>query len=224
MLEVGCGPGKLWRENLERIPRSWDVTLTDASPGMIEATKGHLKDEPRTFAYGVVDAQEIPFGDTSFDAVVAIHTLYHVPDQARALAEIRRVLRPGGRFYASTNGRAHMWEVGDLAAHFAEGETLEQIRSAHTLNPFRLEDGLEMLSGYFDDVTLHRFESSLHVTEAEPLLAFILSGTGTAELREKPSVAQVRRLEAFKAYLRERIAAEGAVHITQASGLFEAHS
>lgn len=224
VLEVGCGPGKLWRENLKRIPQSWDVTLTDASPGMIEAAKGHLKDEPRTFAYGVVDAQEIPFGDASFDAVVAIHTLYHVPDQARALAEIRRVLKPGGRFYASTNGRAHMREVGDLAAHFAEGETLEQIRSAHTLNSFRLEDGLEMLSGYFDDVTLHRFESSLHVTEAEPLLAFILSGAATAELREKPSAAQVRRLEAFKAYLRERIAAQGAVHITQASGLFEAHS
>lgn len=221
VLELGCGPAKLWRENLDRIP-DWNITLTDASPGMLEEAKAYLEDAPRAFSYEVVDVQEIPFADASFDAVIAIHMLYHVPDQPRALREIRRVLRPGGRFYASTNGRAHMKEVGDLAAHFAEGVMLERIRSAHTLNSFRLEDGLEMLSGYFTDVTLHRRESSLKVTEAEPLLAFILSATAAAELRERPSAAQSERLEGFKATLRERIKAEGAVHVTQASGLFEA--
>ncbi len=223
VLEVGCGPGRLWQENVDRIPQSWDVTLTDASPGMIEEARAHLKDEPYTFAYRVMDVQEIPFADASFDAVVAIHMLYHVPDQHRALSELRRVLKPGGRFYASTNGREHMREVGDLAAHFAEGELLERIRSAHTLNPFRLEDGSEMLSRYFGEVVLHKLESSLVVTEAEPLHAFILSGEATADLRERPSAAEVRRLDDFKAYLGERIAAQGAVHITQASGLFEAH-
>ena len=222
VLELGCGPAKLWRENLERIP-DWDVTLTDASPGMIGEAKAYLKDAPRAFSYEVVDVQEIPFADASFDAVVAIHMLYHVPDQPRALAEIRRVLKPGGRFYASTNGRSHMHEIGDLAAHFAEGETLERIRSAHTLNSFRLEDGLEMLSAHFTDVTLYRRESSLKVTEAEPLLAFILSATAATELRERPTAAQSERLGGFKAHLRKRIEAEGAVHITQASGLFEAH-
>ena len=222
VLELGCGPAKLWRENLERTPKSWDVTLTDASPGMIEEAKTYLEDAPRAFSYRVVDVQNIPFADASFDAVIAIHMLYHVPDQPRALTEIRRVLRPGGRFYASTNGRAHMQEIGDLAAHFAEGEVLENIRSAHRRNSFRLEDGLEMLSGYFADVRLHRFESSLEVTEAEPLLAYILSASAAAELRERPSAAQRERLEAFKAYLNRRIAAEGAVHITTVPGLFEA--
>lgn len=64
VLELGCGPAKLWRENLERIPQSWDVTLTDASPGMLAEAKAYLKEEPRTFAYEVVDVQEIPFADT----------------------------------------------------------------------------------------------------------------------------------------------------------------
>ena len=222
ILELGCGSAKLWRENLARIPESWDVTLTDASPGMLEEAEAHLKDEPHTFSYKVVDAQAIPFDDASFDAIIAVHMLYHVPDQHRALAEIRRVLKPNGRFYASTNGRTHMQEIGNLAAHFAEGETLEQLRAAHTLNSFRLEDGLEMLSAYFGEVTLHKRESSLEVTEAEPLLAFILSATAAAQLREKPTAAQLRKLEAFKQHIKKRIAAEGAVHITQASGLFEA--
>ena len=222
VLELGCGPAKLWRENLERIPLGWDMTLTDTSLGMLEEAKSHLSDDPHTFDYEIADAQAISFDDASFDAVIAVHMLYHVPDQNRALTEIRRVLKPGGHFYASTNGRTHMQEIGDLAAHFAEGEMLEQIRCAHTLNSFRLEDGLEMLSAHFGQVTLHERESSLEVTEAEPLLAFILSATAATELRERPTAAQIQKLEDFKAYIRERINAEGAVHITQASGLFEA--
>lgn len=222
VLELGCGPARLWRENLERISENWNITLTDASPGMLEEASAYLKDEPHTFGYEVVDAQAIPFDEASFDAVIAIHMLYHVPDQHRALAEIRRVLKPGGQFYASTNGRTHMKEIGDLAAHFAEGETLGQIRAAHTLNSFRLEDGLEILSAHFHKVTLHRRKSSLEVTEAEPLLAFILSATAAKELRTRPTAAQVEKLEAFKAHISERIEAEGAVHITQATGLFEA--
>ncbi len=222
VLELGCGSAKLWRENLERVPQGWDVTLTDASPGMLEEAESYLKNELNTFSYGVVDAQAIPFDDASFDAVIAVHMLHHVPDQHRALAEIRRVLRPGGRFYASTNGRTHMQEIGDLAAHFAEGETLEHIRAAHTAGRFRLEDGIEMLSAHFSDVTLHRRESSLEVTEAEPLLAFILSATAAAQLRERPTATQIEKFRAFKQHIKGRIAAEGAVRITQASGLFEA--
>jgi ubiquinone/menaquinone biosynthesis C-methylase UbiE len=224
VLELGCGPAKLWCENLERIPEDWHITLTDLSAGMIAEAGVQLQNAPHGFAFAVADAQQLPFDDGDFDAVVAIHMLYHVPDQQRALTEMRRVLRPGGRVYASTNGKTHMQEVGDLAAYFAEGETLEQIRAAHRLNSFRLEDGFEMLSPYFSDVTLHRYENSLEVTEAEPLLAYILSATAATELRERPSAAQVERLEAFKKRLAEQISARGAVHITTTPGLFEAHA
>ena len=131
-----------------RVPQSWDVTLTDASSGMLEEARAYLENEPRTFAYEVVDAQAIPFDAASFDAVIAVHMLYHVPDQHRALREVRRVLKPEGLFYASTNGRTHMQEIGDLAAHFADGETLEQLRSSHRLNSFRLEDARDAISSF----------------------------------------------------------------------------
>ena len=224
VLELGSGPAKLWRENLERIPADWHVTLSDFSAGMIAESERHLAASGRDFSFRVADAQDLPFKRGSFDAVVAVHVLYHVPDQDRALSEVRRVLKPGGRFYASTNSRDHMKEIGDLAAHISEGETLERIRAAHRLNSFRLEDGLELLSPYFSEVTLHRFENSLKVTEAEPLLAYILSATAAKALRERPSEAQKRRLEAFKRYVNERVAAEGAVHITVLPGLFQARA
>lgn len=221
VLEVGCGPARLWRENRERVPEDWDITLVDLSPGMVAEAERHVGGV-RRFAFRVADVQNLPFTNASFDAVVAIHMLYHVPDQQRALAEVRRVLKPGGRFYVSTNGRAHMQEIGDLAAHVAEGEALEQIRSAHTLNSFRLEDGEAMLAKSFGQVKLHRFDNALEVTEAEPLLAYILSATAATELRERPSAEQRRRLEAFRGYVNQRIAAEGAVRLTVLPGLFEA--
>lgn len=222
VLELGCGPAKLWRENLARIPADWHLTLTDLSAGMIAEAERHLADTGRDFAFRVADAQDLPFEDGSFDAVVAVHMLYHVPDQGRALSEVRRVLKPGGRFYASTNSRDHMKEIGDLAAHIAEGETLERIRAAHRLRSFRLEDGFELLTPHFREVTLHRFKNALEVTEAEPLLAYILSATAATELRERPSDEQKRRLGAFKTYVAGRVAAEGAVRITVLPGLFEA--
>ena len=222
VLELGSGPAKLWLENLERLPASWHVTLTDFSAGMVAEAERRLAAAGREFSFEVADAQNLPFEDGSFDAVVAVHMLYHVPDQGRALSEVRRVLKPGGRLYASTNSRDHMKEVGGLAAHLADGETLERIRAAHRLGSFRLEDGLELLSPYFSEVTLYRFKNSLEVTEAEPLLAYILSATAATELRERPNDEQKRRLGAFKTYVEGRIADEGAVRLTVLPGLFEA--
>ena len=46
------------------------------------------------FAYEIIDAQAIPYGTQRFDIVIANHMLYHVPDRAQAIAEMRRVLKP----------------------------------------------------------------------------------------------------------------------------------
>jgi SAM-dependent methyltransferase len=89
----------------------------------------------------VGDVQALPFGDGEFDCAVAAWMLYHVPDLDRALAELARVLRPGGRLVAVTNAPEHLlelrrlvglgaWEFSfsadeaeaDLARHFARVE------------------------------------------------------------------------------------------------------
>src|SRR5262245_7806534 len=77
VLELGCGPGELWRENADRIPEGWEVTLADLSPGMLAAARRSLRDLLRSFAFAEVDAQSIPFPDACFDGVIANHMLYH---------------------------------------------------------------------------------------------------------------------------------------------------
>ena len=88
------------------------------SDGMLDETRTNLAQLGHSFTYSQADAQELPFHDASFDAVIANHMLYHVPDIPRALKEVRRVLKPSGFCYAATMGLANMREMDELAARF----------------------------------------------------------------------------------------------------------
>jgi SAM-dependent methyltransferase len=203
VLELGCGTGKLWQTNAARIPPSWHLTLTDLSFGMAQAA----------FAAGVAadfaqsDAQTIPFRDAYFDAVIANHMLYHVPDISRALVEIRRVLKPDGELYAATNGRDHMRELEELGGEFG-------FKPASATLSFGLENGAEILARHFPSVRRLLFVDGLRVTKTEPLLAYMLSMASATGLRGTTSEEQLRQKIA------DRIARDGAIQITKSVGLF----
>jgi ubiquinone/menaquinone biosynthesis C-methylase UbiE len=213
ILELGCGPGDLWSQNLNRIPQGWDITLSDFSPGMLQEVQQNLRDSQRHFEFKVIDAQSIPYDDESFDAVIANHMLYHVPDRAKALSEMRRVLKPGGRFYASTIGRSHLQELDQLVSKFAPNAGPFGYRTQP--HPFILESSLEEISQWFSRVTLRRYEDALVITEAEPLVAYILSGTWSDAFGDN------KRTE-FTKFVEQELARQGAIHVTKDSGVFQA--
>ena len=96
LLELGCGTGVLWRENAARIPAGASLTLADLSNGMLDTARARLAGLSPQPHFARADAQSLPFPDGRFDLVMANHMLYHVPDRGRALAELARVLAPGG--------------------------------------------------------------------------------------------------------------------------------
>ena len=214
ILEVGCGPAKFWLNNMDRIPVGWDITLSDFSPGMLQEARQNLRNSNRPFAFEVFDVQSIPFDNAHFDAVIANHMLYHVPDRAKALAEIRRVLKPGGHLYAATNGQNHMRELHELLEKF-DPDTMARWFSSASLMPFRLENGRTELSPWFSSITLHRYESDLIVTEAEPLVAYVLSMFVTPMITGE-------KINQFRSFVEQELAAHGPIHITKDTGLFEA--
>jgi SAM-dependent methyltransferase len=107
VLEVGGGEGEL----AERIGRELGVVVVgvDQSARMVEIQRSKGIDAR------VGDVLELPFADGEFDLAVAAWMLYHVSDVGRALAELARVLQPGGRLVAVTNSAEHLRELTDLA-------------------------------------------------------------------------------------------------------------
>jgi SAM-dependent methyltransferase len=111
VLEIGCGPGHL-AALLARTP-GLRVTGIDLDPGMVARADAHANREvgadrhrPR---FLVADVAALPFPDASFDLVVSTFSMHHWADPTVGLAEIRRVLRPGGR--------ALIWDPVSRIAH-----------------------------------------------------------------------------------------------------------
>jgi SAM-dependent methyltransferase len=145
VLEVGCGWGELAQKIHDEV--DVEVVATDLSPHMaalarsagIEAT--------------VADVQELPFADETFDVAVAAWMLYHVPDIDRGLAELARVLRPGGRLVAATNSVTHLQELRVL------------VGSGRSTIQFSRESGDEILARHFARIDREDIDGELEFAD-----------------------------------------------------------
>lgn len=209
ILELGCGTGALWLENQERIPLGWQSILTDLFAGMLRQAQIDLAGTPSVLCFAVSDAQAIPLGDASVDAVIANHMLYHVPNRSRAVEEVRRVLGPGGVLYAATVGRRHLVELQELVQRF--DATVEAWRGGATAG-FVLENGAGQLRPCFDKIELRRYEDALVVTEAQLLADYVLSAAEALRVGERPAQ--------LLAFLQAELAVQGAIRITKDTGMF----
>ena len=177
VLEVGCGPG----EAATRIARELgaEVVAIDQSERMVELARGRGVDAR------VGDVQQLDFEDGSFDCVLAAWMLYHVPDVDRAIREIARVLRAGGRLVAVTNADDHLAELWSLVG-------IERVPHG-----FGRENGGELLRRHF--ATVERRDADGTVTLRDAAVRSYLASSAHArpfvdavpELRE-PLVARRR--------------------------------
>jgi ubiquinone/menaquinone biosynthesis C-methylase UbiE len=92
VLDVGCGTGTLTVALARRSARAIGV---DPAPRMVAQARAKQGNAPVSFI--VASAEALPFADSSFDGATASLTLHHWSDAERGLAEMARVLRPGGR-------------------------------------------------------------------------------------------------------------------------------
>ena len=209
VLEVGCGDGSLWTRNADKVPRQLSVTLSDISAGMVRDARRAVGQEDSRYTFRVMDCQKLPEPEGSYDRVIANHVLFYCQDISRAAREISRVLKTGGLFICSAYGRAHMQEIGQLAAEFDDRIVL----SADKLyDKFGKENGAQILKPYFSSVEWIPYEDSLNVTEADPLISYILSCHGNQ------NQYIVDRYNDFRNFVRKRTA--GGFHVTKDAGIF----
>jgi ubiquinone/menaquinone biosynthesis C-methylase UbiE len=96
-LEIGCGTG-FFLLNLMQAGVAGRGSVTDISPGMVAVALRNAGQLGVDVDGRVADAETIPYPDGMFDLVVGHAVLHHIPDVERALREVLRVLKPGGRF------------------------------------------------------------------------------------------------------------------------------
>ncbi len=99
-LDLGCGTGAV---TLHLAARGIAVQAIDHSPEMIEIArqKAERAGLSELISFRVGDIRELPFQNEAFDGVTCQRVLHHIPDPSRVLAEVNRVLKPGGFFYLS---------------------------------------------------------------------------------------------------------------------------
>ena len=202
VLELGCGTGSMWREPERWLPDGASLVLTDFSHGVLETARETVPHRAN-IRFEQMDIQDIRFEEASFDLVIANMMLYHVPDLNRALAEVARVLRPGGRFICATSGENGLsaWLQRVLGA----GEAPKI--------PFSLQNGGAALQKFFAKVDMHVREDALNVTSVDDLTDYVLSMADFAFVREWPQ----DRLQALLAQQME----DGIIHIPKEYGLFQ---
>lgn len=175
ILELGCGNGRLWIENKAKLPADCEIILSDISEGMIRDVRREQSLQDDRFSFAAFDCHAIPYEDSSFDLVIANHVLFYCKDVDRVCSEVGRVLKPGGRFVCGTYGVAHMQEVSRLVTQFDDRITLS---GENLYEHFGKENGAQALAPYFAEVDWQQYEDALIVTQAEPLIEYVLSCHG----------------------------------------------
>ena len=184
ILEVGAGTGVM---SLLLAELGHTVTATDISKGMLDEARRKASERRLAIAFEIADAELLPFGEKSFDAVFGRHILWTLPHPDRALGEWHRVLRPGGRLVL----------VDSLAVPASAGGRLQRTASDLLLR-------LRRPSG-----TGHRYTAQVHaalplVGNSDPArYTDLIRGAGF-ELTGTESLDRLKELESKAMPLAER--------------------
>lgn len=210
VIDVGCGTGQFLPPALANTAT---VIAGDLSEGMVGALNVAVPGM-------VLDAQALPFATDSADILLANYMLYHVADSDRAIAELARVLKPGGALLAATNSGQTNNGFDVLKRNVsAELGFANRIQPAPPLS-FTLENGAAQLQRHFSQVALRRLPTAYVFPEPQPVIDFL------ATMRERwmshaPANTSWSTISTtIRRQLSSHIAQHGSYRVEQASGVF----
>jgi SAM-dependent methyltransferase len=209
VLDIGCGPAWFWAASRGHFPAGLHLTLADQSEGMVkEATERCALLGFASITGQQADVAALPFADGSFDVVIAMHMLYHVPDQEKAVAEMHRVLKPGGTLAVTNNGADNLRQL------YALTTTLGSSPVDPAAVAFGHQRAHALLEARFGNVHHEVHPGGLHVTDPEVVFMALTSyppGDGASD-------AQLAAFE--RAIFAAFEAGGGALDVQKDSGLF----
>jgi ubiquinone/menaquinone biosynthesis C-methylase UbiE len=212
VLDIGCGNGVLWQDNIHKLPKDTHIVLTDNSEGLVDAARKALGKHDGRFEYKVADACHLPYEDGSFQMVIANHVLYHIENKGAVLGEIDRLLVAEGSGYASTLSTTNLQELLAVVGEFSQNLVIDNIQ---VVQSFNLENGESVLSRRFTVLEKNIFQNNIIINNAEPLVLYLASCYTPKQLD-----ILVKNYTEFKTYLETTINKAGELRITNKNGLF----
>lgn len=209
ILEVGCGTGALWLDNMTRLPENIAITLSDISEGMVRDAKRSIGRKDKRFSFAKINVEEIPYENDSFDIVIANHVLFYCDNVVKACEEIKRVLKPSGTFVCSTYGSNHMKEITQLVQNY---DKHIQLSDGNLYDKFGLDSGFSILDDIYSSVHIRLYEDEIIISDSEPLIDYILSCHGNQNQYLS------KNYHDFKKYVCQTINEN--YHITKEAGIF----
>ena len=211
VLDIGCGPAWFWKKLAGR----WQpdhLVLSDISEGMLEAAAERLGADYELSTVQA-DAVELPFEAETFDHVFAMHMLYHVTDPAKALAEMARVLKPGGRALITTIGDDDLKAIGDLSR-----EAFGSCGTDLIVPVFGGARAKDLIPDAFAQVDHRQLRDTYCVDDTDAAVAYITSFPPGIDAAPEAAAAFRARFDA------ERMAAGGALRAERVQDLFIAQT
>lgn len=227
VLDVACGPGTVTRLAAQQVGPTGSVTGCDLSPAMLELARSKVSlDGGAPIGYLVCSADVLTFRDDSFDLVTCQQGLQFFPDRSAALAEMRRVLRPGGKI-----GIAVWCSIEDCPPFLALANALNRVLGrdvgdAYKGGPWGLAESSSLAqlahdSG-FTNVEVGKYELPI-VFEGGPgqLLLTLRATSVAATLSKLSETDQIALASALEESSRE-ITVNGEVHSHTAAHILTA--
>lgn len=212
ILELGCGDGSFWVNNLVKLPSHVNIVLSDISEGMLRDARRALSigSAEDFFVYDAFDCQCIPYKDNTFDTVVANYVLFYCDDIEKAVSEAYRILKPGGTFICSTYGTGHMKEISKLVTEFDDRIVLSAV---NLFERFGKENGECVLDKCFSEVNWYSYDDFLLVDEPESLISYVMSCHGNQ------NQYILEHYKEFRSFVKKQT--EQGFYITKDAGVFK---
>jgi SAM-dependent methyltransferase len=181
ILDIGCGTGAM----SARLKQWGRVVSADFSPLALQFSRRR----GLTTLVGA-DAMQLPFAAAKFDALVTMDVLEHLPDDQKALCEFYRVLKPGGRVFATVPAYPHLWSEHDIALMHHRRYMRREMAERFGKAGFRLEKLSHTMTLLYPLVALQRRLNASRPPHDPPAAAMplfpapinaVLTGLVTAE-------------------------------------------
>jgi ubiquinone/menaquinone biosynthesis C-methylase UbiE len=213
VLELGCGNGLLWKDNINKIPGNLHIVLTDVSQGMVDSARQNLNEHKNQFEFKAMDACQTSFQNSSFQMIIASHMLYHIENKMKIFSGIDRLLTNNCYAYASTISTSNFKDLINLAGEYDKELEFENVQ---TVSSFNMENGEKVLSGHFNVSNIFIYQNDVVVKNAEPLLLYLASCYSSEQLD-----MLIKKYNDFKNYLESSLKKNGAIRLSNKNVLYK---